>query len=194
MTTGGLIISIGVQNTFVLKQGLQKNHTLTIAMLCSIFDALLILVGIAGFGSLLTSNDTLLAAARWGGVVFLVCYGLRSFYSAWKKDFLPLDVEPEKIPLRKAILILLACTFLNPQVFMENCILIGSIGAQYVLFDRYFFSIGAIAASFAWFFSLSYGARYLIPFFKKPVSWKVLDFIVGCIMFAIAIMLATGVY
>ncbi|MEI8321137.1 MAG: LysE/ArgO family amino acid transporter [Alphaproteobacteria bacterium] len=191
-TGAGLIIAIGPQNAFVLKQAIQRNHVLTIAVLCSVIDAFLITLGITSLGELLTTQSTLLTVAKWGGALFLTAYGIKSFYSVFKTQSLVIDGEPERLSLKKTVLMILALSFLNPHVYLDNCILLGSIGAQFPLAERYCFLMGAVLASFVWFFSVCYGARYLRHFFANPLSWKILDFSIGCIMIFIAALLVLG--
>ncbi len=189
LTGLSLIIAIGPQNAFVLKQALQKNHLFLTAFLCAAIDALFILIGIAGLGIILTSNPFLLGIAKWGGAGFLIIYGLKSFLSVFKREAFIVHKESNKPSVQKTILILLGLSFLNPHMYLDTCVLLGTIGGQQPLPDRYFFALGAIIASFAWFFSLCYGGKYLLPLFKKPIAWKILDFLIGCIMWMIAAFL-----
>lgn len=188
-TGAGLIIAIGAQNAFVLKQGILKNHVFLTALTCALIDALLISVGVGGFGVLLTSNTLLLTIARWGGAAFLGYYGFRSFRSVFKSESLKLDSKSEHLSLKMALGTALALSLLNPHVYLDTVILLGSIGAQFPASERVFFAWGAMLASFVWFFGLGYGAAYLGPLFQKPLAWKILDFIIGCIMWAIALSL-----
>ncbi len=190
-TGAGLIIAIGAQNAFVLKEGLKKNHVLSIALFCAIADASLIVLGVAGLGEIFTSNKTLLFIAKWGGAVFLFWYGFRAFRSIFRKESLQANQSHEPISpsLKKTLLTLFALTFLNPHVYLDTVVLLGSIGAQFENAIRPYFAIGAILASFAWFFGLAYGARLLSPILKKPSAWKVIDFLIGCVMWAIAVSL-----
>jgi L-lysine exporter family protein LysE/ArgO len=188
-TGAGLIIAIGAQNAFVLKQGILKNYVFLTVLTCALVDALLIGVGIGGFGALLTSNTLLLTIARWGGAAFLGYYGFRSFRSVFKSESLKLDSGPERLTLKMTLGTVLALSLLNPHVYLDTVILLGSIGAQFPEVERVFFALGAILASFIWFFGLGYGAAYLGPLFQKPLAWKILDFLIGCIMWAIALSL-----
>jgi L-lysine exporter family protein LysE/ArgO len=191
-TSAGLIIAIGAQNAFVLKQGISKNYVFVTAALCFILDAILITLGIAGFGKLLTANALLLSCARWGGAAFLLYYGFRSFRAVFKSESLTIDVGGHKPNLQQTLISIFALTLLNPHVYLDTVILVGSIGSQFQGSERLFFLIGAIAASFIWFFGMGYGARYLAPFFKKPIAWKILDFMIGCVMTLIALTLIFG--
>jgi L-lysine exporter family protein LysE/ArgO len=182
-TGAGLIIAIGAQNAFVLKQGLKKNHVFATALFCSVADALLIGLGVGGLGEVLTSSPTLLFVAKWGGAAFLFWYGFRAFRSIFRKESLQAQNvhEPSSHSLKKLLL--------NPHVYLDTVVLLGSIGSQFEASMRPFFAIGAIIASFIWFFTLCYGSRLLAPLLKNQNSWKVIDFFVGCVMWWIAISL-----
>ncbi|MBS0272414.1 MAG: amino acid transporter [Proteobacteria bacterium] len=188
-TGAGLIIAIGAQNAFVLKQGILKNHVFITALTCALIDAFLISVGVGGFGVILTSNALLLTIARWGGAAFLGYYGFRSFQSVFKSESLKLDLKPGRLSLKMSLGTALALSLLNPHVYLDTVILLGSIGAQFPKVERLFFALGAMLASFIWFFGLGYGAAYLGPLFQKPLAWKILDFCIGCIMWGIALSL-----
>lgn len=189
-TGAGLIIAIGAQNAFVLKQGILKNHVFITALICASIDALLICVGVGGVGTLLTSNTLLLVIARWGGVVFLGYYGFRSFCSVFKSESLHLDANRQRPTLKMTLASVFMFSFLNPHVYLDTVVLLGSISAQFPLEQRLFFALGAMLASFIWFFAMGYGARYLAPLFQKPMAWKILDFLIGCVMWGIALSLA----
>lgn len=188
-TGAGLIIAIGAQNAFVLKQGILKNYVFITVLMCALIDALLISIGVGGFGAILTTNKWLLVFARWGGSLFLFYYGFRSFRAVFKTESLKFDAAPERPDLKMTIGTILALSLLNPHVYLDTVVLLGSIGAQFPVSERIFFAFGAMLASFVWFFALGYGARYLGPLFQRPLSWKVLDFLIGCMMWAIALSL-----
>ncbi len=188
-TGAGLIVAIGAQNAFVLKQGILKNYVFITVFMCALIDALLISLGVGGFGAILATNLTLMSIARWGGAAFLFYYGFRSFYAVFKSESLKLDTSPERPDLKISVVTILALSLLNPHVYLDTVILLGSISAQFPTSERVFFALGAILASFVWFFGMGYGARYLAPFFQNPLSWKILDFLIGCIMWAIALSL-----
>lgn len=185
LTSAGLIVAIGAQNAFVLKQGLMRNRVFVTALFCVVVDSFLIALGVGGFGSLVASNQVLLNIARWGGAAFLFWYGFRSFRSAFRAQSLQADLGA-KPGLKETILILLAVSFLNPHVYLDTVLLIGSVGAQFELQERPYFAAGAMLSSCIWFFGLSYGARFLAPLFENPKAWKILDGLIGCIMWAIA--------
>lgn len=189
----GLIVAIGAQNAFVLKQGLKRQHLFITAIICTLIDAVLISLGVAGFGTLVASHPLLLTVAKWGGVAFLLFYGLLSFRAVFSRQMLDTKtVTQSGSTVKKTILVLLALSLLNPHVYLDTFVLIGSIAAQHPADERAFFAIGAICASFVWFFSISYGARLLDPFFKSERAWQVLDIIIGVIMWGIAATLAFG--
>lgn len=189
-TGAGLIIAIGAQNAFVLKQGIMKSHVFIVALLCAIIDAVLIALGVGGLGKLITSVPYLLDITKYGGAVFLFYYGFRAFRSAYVAgQGLQIDESFEHPTLKVTILTLLAMSLLNPHVYLDTVVLLGSIGAQFEELERALFAIGAMVASFLWFFSLAYGASYFAPLFKKPRAWRILDICVGVIMWVIAISL-----
>ncbi|HQS83620.1 MAG: amino acid transporter [Alphaproteobacteria bacterium 16-39-46] len=188
-TGAGLIIAIGAQNAFVLKQGLLKNHVFATALFCALIDALLIAVGVLGFGQVVSQSPLLLNIATWGGAAFLIYYGGRSFYAVFSTQSLDVHTSTKHPSLKATLLTLSALSFLNPHLYLDTVVLLGSISAQFQENSRLFFALGAILASFLWFFSLSYGARFLAPLFRKPMAWKILDFLIGCTMFGIALSL-----
>ena len=187
-----LIMAIGAQNAFVLKQGLKKHHVFWVCLVCAISDAVLIFLGIVGFGAIVETFPMVESVARYGGALFLFGYGSKSFISAFRTSH---TLEPEgEVPdaLSKTVLACLAFTWLNPHAYLDTVVLIGSIATQYEGTSRLQFGAGAIAASIVFFFSLGYGARFLAPLFHQPVAWKILDFVIAMIMFAIAISLVMG--
>ncbi len=180
-----LILAIGSQNAFVLRQGIRRAHVLPIVLTCAISDALLIAAGVGGFGRLAELAPWFAPAMRYGGAAFLFVYGLLSFRSAWRGNDGLQAAEQGAGSLAAAIGTCLALTWLNPHVYLDTVVLLGSISAQYPG-ERLQFGAGAIAASFVFFFSLGFGARMLAPLFAKPRAWQVLDVIVGLVMWAIA--------
>jgi L-lysine exporter family protein LysE/ArgO len=187
----GLIIAIGAQNAFVLQQGIKRRHVLATALICTICDALLILLGVAGLGTMIAQSELLSAMATWGGVLFLGIYGLRSFRSALRPGLLDEQQSTlEGATLRATILAVLGVSLLNPHVYLDTVVLVGSVGARYLGAERVAFAAGAALASFSWFFTLAYGAAWLAPLFRRPIAWRVLDLGVGCVMWAIAWSLA----
>ncbi|MBO6883902.1 MAG: amino acid transporter [Marivita sp.] len=178
-----LILAIGAQNAFVLRQGLLKSHVFAVCLTCALSDAILIASGVAGFGALTQAIPGLELAMRLLGAAFLIWYGARTFQSAWCGGQ-AMQAGQAAGSLRKALLTCLALTWLNPHVYLDTVVLLGAVAAQYE--DRLNFALGAMTASFVFFFSLGYGARLLAPLFAKPRAWQVLDVIIGIVMWAIA--------
>lgn len=181
-----LILAIGAQNAFVLRQGLRQEHVLAVVLTCAISDAVLIAAGVAGFGALAEAVPGLEAAMRYGGAAFLVWYGARALRAAWRGGE-TLQAAGEAGSLRVALVTCLALTWLNPHVYLDTVVLLGSISAQYD--NRLGFALGAMTASFVFFFSLGYGARALAPLFARPLAWRWLDAGVGLVMWTIAALL-----
>lgn len=181
----GLIIAIGAQNAFVLSQGIRRQHMFIIPLVCSLCDAALIALGVAGAGTLLSRHPVLTSAAAWAGAAFLFWYGFSAFKSAWNKTQLsPAHGLPQT--LVRTLATTLALTLLNPHVYLDTVVLLGSIASQFPDGRRAWFGTGAATASVIWFFSLSLGGRLLAPVFANPVSWKILDTVVGVTMWSIA--------
>lgn len=183
-----LIVAIGAQNAFVIKQGLRREYVLLIVLICSISDALLIFLGSAGLGQIIQSIPELLEVVRWFGVVYLLWFGVMSVKSAFTNQ--SLNASDGQLSSKKMVITtMLALTFLNPHVYLDTVILLGSIANQFEN-QRFLFSTGAALGSFVWFFSIGYGAKAASRFMSKPIFWKVLDLIIAVIMFSIAIFLA----
>ncbi len=182
---GTLIIAIGAQNAFVLRQGLKREHVFVLCFICALADALLIAAGVAGLGTLIKQAPYLLKFITAGGAVFLFAYGLLAFRRAAFPGVLRAG-DGGPLSLQTAITTVLAFTFLNPHVYLDTVVLLGSLSARYDGVDRVAYGAGACIASFTWFFSLGYGARLLSPWFARPSSWQVLDTIIGVIMWALA--------
>jgi len=186
--SAGLIIAIGAQNAFVLSQGVRRNYPVQTALVCSFCDAALIIIGISGVGTLVATNPVLIQLATWIGIIFLLWYGSRAFYSALRSS--GLETTSEVIPSRRKLLLTtLALTFLNPHVYLDTIVLIGGFSGQLNVEDRYWFGAGAVTASVLWFFGLSLGAGYLAPVFRKPGAWRFLDGFVCLAMWGIAFSL-----
>ena len=181
-----LIMAIGAQNAFVLKSGLRREHIFIICTLCAVSDAVLIAAGVLGFGSLLDAVPSLEIVMRLAGACFLSVYGCKSFLSAWRGGT-SLQAAGASSTLLASVLTCLALTWLNPHVYLDTVVLLGSIAAQHD--DRCIFGVGAVSASFVFFYTLGFGARLLAPVFSQPVAWQILDACVGALMWAIAIHL-----
>lgn len=182
---GGLIIAIGAQNAFILRQGLLRQHVFVLCFVAALSDALLILLGVGGVGTLVQSNPKFLTGIALLGAAFLFAYGLFAFRRAMQPQMMEVD-KATPPNLRPALATLLAFTFLNPHVYLDTVVLVGGISAQHFGFARWTFAAGAMLASFVWFFGLGYGARWLTPLFAKPVAWRILDLAIGVVMFLIA--------
>ncbi|MEM8656335.1 MAG: LysE/ArgO family amino acid transporter [Pseudomonadota bacterium] len=182
-----LILAIGAQNAFVLRQGLRRLHVFWVCLTCALCDAILIAAGVAGFGALAEAVPWFEPVMRYGGAAFLIWYGWLNARSAWRGGAVMETGETTPQSLRAAILTVLALTWLNPHVYLDTVVLIGSISSQYP--DRLAFGVGAVLASFVFFFSLGYGARLLAPLFANPRAWQVLDGIIALTMWAIALKL-----
>lgn len=184
-----LILAIGAQNAFVLRQGLRREHVFWVCLTCAVTDALLIAAGVAGFGALAEAVPWFETAMRYGGAAFLLVYGTRAAVSAWRGGETLQAAGENAQSLQRTILTLLAITFLNPHVYLDTLVLVGSVSAQYP--NRVAFAAGAIVASAIFFFILGYGARLLQPIFAKPASWRILDGLIAVTMWAIAVALLT---
>jgi len=182
----GLIVAIGAQNIYVLKRGLLKESVFAVAFTCGLIDAILIVAGVKGLGKFLETFPFFITYITWFGIVFLAVYGLIALKSTFNKKFMGVNTTTSKKPTLMIILTLLSLSFLNPHVYLDTVILVGTIGSKYVGANQYFFTLGAVSSSFIWFFSLAYGSRILIPIFKKSITWKFLDFFTACIMFFVA--------
>lgn len=184
----GLIIAIGAQNALVLRHGLKKQHHLIIPTLCFFIDVTLITLGVSGAGIFFNQYPEVLVFFRWAGAVFLFLYGMRAFYSAINKSSLS-SQGGVLISRKKAILTTLAVSLLNPHVYLDTVLLLGSIGGQFSPESRVWFILGAILASFIWFYSLSLIASRLASVFSHPRAWQILDCIIGLTMWTIAVSL-----
>jgi len=182
-----LILAIGAQNAFVLRQGLRREYVFAVCLTCALSDAALIGAGVAGFGWITQSAPWVAPAFQYGGVAFLIWYGWLNARSAWRGGGAMEAAEVKRPSLARALTICLALTWLNPHVYLDTLVLIGSISTQYE--NRLAFGIGAILASFVFFFSLGYGARLLQPMFARSTAWRVLDGVVAITMWAIALVL-----
>ncbi|WP_373636777.1 LysE/ArgO family amino acid transporter [Yoonia sp. BS5-3] len=186
-----LILAIGAQNAFVLRQGLRRAHVGPVIALCCLSEAILIFSGVAGFGVITKAAPWALEVMRWGGAVFLVIYGLRSLRAAFANTE-ALTTEGGAVQsLRTALITTLILTWANPHVYLDTVGLIGAVSTTYEA-GRWFFGAGALSASCVFFCVLGYGARMLAPFFAKPKAWAWLDGFVGITMLILATKLALG--
>ncbi len=190
-TSGALIVAIGAQNAFVLRQGIKREHVLAVVLVCALSDALLITLGVAGLGALVQRSPTLLTIARYGGAAFLIVYGLLAARRALHGESMTAAADTP-LSLRAAIAACLAFTYLNPHCWLDTVVLLGSIASQQPEGARTWFGIGAVSASFVWFFALGFGARALRGVFERPIAWKVLDAVIALVMWGIAASLLLG--
>ena len=187
-----LIVAIGAQNAFVIRSGILRNHIFYIALFCAISDSLLIIIGIAGISFFLKDFMNEFSNIIFGfSALWLFSYGLLRIRSALINNYLTVDNNSKSSSLLKAISIVAIFTFVNPHVYLDTMILIGSISQQFLDTNRIYFAIGACTASFIWFFSIAYGAKLLTPIMQKPSHWRNLDLLIALIMFVIAFNLAS---
>ncbi|BCG11932.1 amino acid transporter [Vibrio alginolyticus] len=187
-----MIIPIGAQNAYVLNQGIKRNHHLTTATICSVLDMIFISLGIFGGGAILSQNEILLTSVTLGGIAFLIFYGLLSLKSAFKPES-ESESKGEIVARGRRTVILgaLAVTVLNPHLYLDTVVILGSIGGQFEGHERIAFALGTIMASFVWFYTLSIGAAKLGPTLSKPKVKKTIDIAIAMMMFTIAYILAS---
>ncbi|WP_412749559.1 LysE/ArgO family amino acid transporter [Krasilnikovia sp. M28-CT-15] len=184
-----LIVAIGAQNAFVLRQGLRREHVLPIVAICVAADATLMTAGIAGLGAAVADTPAVLTAVRWGGAAFLLTYAVLAARRALRPAALaPLDRPPA--PLRATLLACLAFTFLNPHVYLDTVVLLGTVAHRDP--HRWAFGAGAATASLVWFTALGLGARRLAPMLARPAAWRIVDGTIAAIMLALGLSLAVG--
>jgi L-lysine exporter family protein LysE/ArgO len=190
LTGAGLIIAIGAQNAFVLRVGLIRRHVFAVCLFCALSDALLIIAGVGGFGQFVQASPLLLNSVTIGGIAFLLWYGWSALRRAMNPQAM-LAANGTIEGLRPTLAKCAAFTFLNPHVYLDTVVLVGSLSAAYDPHEA-IYGAGAVVASFTWFFALGYGARLLGPLFEKPASWRVLDGIIALVMVLLALKLAMG--
>lgn len=188
-TGAGLIVAIGAQNAFVLRQGLQRSHVGAVVLVCILSDALLILLGVGGVGLLVKQLPGLLQVLRYAGASFLAAYGVLALYRAWRGESGLQPSGERAAGRRRAVLACLGFTLLNPHVYLDTVVLLGSLSTHYAGAGRWFFAGGACTASALWFTALGYGARMLLPVFRSPLTWRALDGLVAAFMLALAVLL-----
>jgi len=183
----GLIVAIGAQNAFVLRQGLRGRHVFAVALVCALSDAILIVAAVAGFGALVAAAPWLDPLLRYGGAAFLFWYGARCFHAAvTSTDVLAGGDEGPDDGMGRTLLACLAVTWLNPHVYLDTVVLLGSVSTRFAGAEVAF-AAGAVTGSFAFFFTLGYGARWLRPLFARPMAWRVLEAVIGAVMWAIGL-------
>ncbi|WP_350351482.1 LysE/ArgO family amino acid transporter [Microbacterium sp. A8/3-1] len=212
-----LIIAIGAQNVFVLRQGIRREHVLAVVVICAVSDAVLIIAGVAGLGFVISAAPWLVVVARWAGALFLLTYGLLAARRAWRGGDGVLDVEKTdaadvtdpaaltssgtssggtatatRTRLAPVVLTVLALTWLNPHVYLDTVLMLGSIAATHGE-ERWLFAAGAVTASILWFTALGFGARYLGRWLRTPLSWRILDAAIAVVMIVLAVSLVLPV-
>ncbi|MEG9529865.1 LysE/ArgO family amino acid transporter [Mannheimia indoligenes] len=190
----GLIVSIGAQNAFLLKQGILKQHVFWVALICFLGDVFLMTIGVLGLGTVISELPVLSLIISLLGAIFLFTYGSRSFISVFKSGDSLVASGENASSLKKALMITFAITFLNPHVYIDTVVIVGSIGGKLDFEGKMYFLVGALLCSFLWFFGLGYGARLLSPYFAKRRTWQILDAITGLIMYFIAFSLLIHAY
>lgn len=186
-----LIVAIGSQNAYVLRQGILRHHVLPLVLFCALSDALLILAGIGGAGLLIRENPFLLTLTRYGGALFLVAYGVLAARRAWQGVPMPTD-KGGVVSMAAALAACFAFTFLNPHVYLDTVVLLGALANQRPDPGRWHFGAGAVSASFCWFAALGFGARFLAPLFATVLAWRMLDGLIALTMVALAATLLMG--
>ncbi|MDN5811502.1 MAG: LysE/ArgO family amino acid transporter [Micrococcaceae bacterium] len=187
-----LIIAIGAQNAFILRQGIRREHVLGVVLICALSDAVLIFAGVAGVGALVATAPWLLVLARWAGAAFLVGYAFVALRRVVRPAALTVDRGTPGTTRRSVLATAAALTWLNPHVYLDTMILLGTIASAHGDPGRWIFAAGAVLGSFLWFPALGFGARLLAGFFARPGSWRVLDGLVAAVMLLVAISLLTG--
>ncbi len=186
-TSLALIVAIGAQNVFILRQGLQGQHLLPLVLFCGLADTVLIILGVAGLGVVIESTAWAMNVLRYGGALFLFYHGSKALQRAWQNNSMVID-NAEVLSLPNALLMVAGFTFLNPHVYLDTVILIGVLANQAGEY-RWHFAAGGVLASISWFFMLGYGASLLSPWFQKSIAWKILDSAIALVMFSIGISL-----
>ncbi len=185
----GLIVAIGAQNAFVLRQGLRREHVGSVVAFCALADALLITAGVLGMAQALGDRPALARALALGGAAFLAVYGWRALQRARQANALDVTNTGQGLSRGAALAQAAAFTLLNPHVYLDTVLLVGSIGAQQPASLQVWFAAGASAASFLWFSALGFGARWLAPWFARPRAWQVLDALIGVTMWVLSLLL-----
>ncbi|MGK9147084.1 LysE/ArgO family amino acid transporter [Plantibacter flavus] len=184
-----LIVAIGAQNAFVLRQGIRREHVMPVVLVCALSDAVLIIAGVSGIGFVVERFPVILVVLRWAGAAFLFAYGLLAARRAFAPGGLTTDRGGSALSLRSAVLTVLGLTWLNPHVYLDTVLLLGSIANTHGEVGRWWFALGAVLGSFVWFTALGYGARLLRGLFAKPVAWRVLDASIAVVMILLAVLL-----
>ncbi|GKW12095.1 MULTISPECIES: arginine exporter ArgO [Pectobacterium] len=185
-----MILPLGPQNAFVMNQGIRRQYHLMVALLCAVSDMVLITAGIFGGSALLSQSSLLLGAVTWGGVAFLLWFGWGAMKTAFSKNIALASAEVMKQSRWRIIATMLAVTWLNPHVYLDTFVVLGSLGSQFTEDDRGWFALGTITASFTWFFALALLAAWLAPWLNTSRVQRVINVFVGVVMWGIALQLA----
>ncbi len=189
VTAFALILAIGAQNAFVLRQGLLRQHVFWLCLLCAVSDALLITAGVLGFGVIVQLYPLLPQIMAWGGAAFLIVYGALRLWAAWQGAY-SLQLAGQSAGLWATLATGAAFTWLNPHVYLDTLGLVGAVSTQFIdPVAKTAFGIGAVTSSFVFFFSLGYGARMLAPVMQSARAWRILDVLIGLVMWALAVKL-----
>lgn len=186
-----LIIAIGAQNAFVLRQGIRRHHVFAVSVTCALSDAVLIVIGVTSFQKVVTLLPWIDPLMRYGGAAFLIWYGLKSLYTALRSSGALAVEQATTTSFTKTITMCLALTWLNPHVYLDTVVLLGTISTRFPG-HQFEFAAGAVTGSFLFFFMLGYGASWLRPIFARPQAWRILEAIIACVMWAIAFKLLRG--
>jgi L-lysine exporter family protein LysE/ArgO len=188
-STAVLIVAIGAQNAFVLRQGLRREHIMAVVAVCALSDAVLINVGVWGMGTAAATHPALALGARVFGALYLVLYAWRSLQRAWSPQALAVDAAHQRTPLAQVLGTTFALTWLNPHVYLDTVLLLGSMASPFAGMERAAFAAGASLASAVWFTTLGWGARWLAPLFATPEAWRILDAGIALLMLGLAALL-----
>lgn len=191
-STALLIMAIGAQNAFVLRQGLRREHVLPVVLFCAVSDAVLLQAGIWGMGGVLAARPEWAQLMRWAGAIFLVAYALQAASRVFKPSHLLVSVNGAGASLRATLVTLGALTWLNPHVYLDTVVLLGTMASPYPTWGRATFAAGGSLASALWFLGLGFGSRWLAPLFASPGAWRVLDGATAATMLVLAGVMAWG--
>ena len=185
-----LIVAIGAQNAFVIRQGLSNRHVFLVCTICAFSDALLIGLGVFGLGEFLSNSTEITEIIKWVAICFLIMYSIIRFKSAWDGNVLEISEDQNHFTAKKTAIVTMGFTWLNPHVYLDTTVLLGTASLQFQGDEKIAFAIGAMSSSFLFFYSLGFGARKLAPLLKTKEAWKIIDFSIGIIM----IWVAMGIY
>jgi L-lysine exporter family protein LysE/ArgO len=189
LTMAALIIAIGVQNVFVLRQGVKRQSVFAASTICFLCDVALVTCGTLGLASLFSASSAISLLISWGGTLFLAFYGARALLAAHNATGLDLG-SSKQLSSRNVILTAFAVSLLNPHALLDTIVIVGGQAAHYENLARICFALGAITASGIWFYGLGYGAGYLAPILSRPKVWRIIDLVIGLMMIALAVSLA----